>query len=39
MAGDERQAMYRFELHDEAGRPLVDGRATVVLDTALIGAA
>ena len=39
LAGDERQAMYRFELHDEAGRPLVDGRATVVLDTALIGAA
>ncbi len=34
-AGDERQAMYRFELRDEAGRPLLDGRATVVLDTPL----
>lgn len=35
LAGDERQAMYRFALHDEAGRPLLDGRATVVLDTPL----
>jgi predicted hotdog family 3-hydroxylacyl-ACP dehydratase len=35
LAGDERQAMYRFELRDEAGRTLVDGRATVVLDTPL----
>ena len=35
LAGDERQAMYRFALHDEAGRPLVDGRCTVVLDTPL----
>lgn len=36
LAGDERQAMYRFELRDEAGRPLLDGRATVVLDTPLM---
>jgi predicted hotdog family 3-hydroxylacyl-ACP dehydratase len=35
LAGDERQAMYRFALHDEQGRPLLDGRATVVLDTPL----
>jgi predicted hotdog family 3-hydroxylacyl-ACP dehydratase len=35
LAGDERQALYRFALHDEAGRVLVDGRATVVLDTPL----
>jgi predicted hotdog family 3-hydroxylacyl-ACP dehydratase len=35
LAGDERQAMYRFTLRDEAGRSLVDGRATVVLDTPL----
>lgn len=35
LAGDERQAMYRFALHDVAGRALVDGRATVVLDTPL----
>ena len=36
LAGSERQAMYRFELHDTAGRLLVDGRATVVLNTPLI---
>jgi hypothetical protein len=35
LAGDERQALYRFAVHDDAGRPLVDGRATVVLDTPL----
>ena len=35
-AGDERQAMYRFELRDDAGRALLDGRATVVLDTPLM---
>lgn len=35
LAGDERQALYRFALHDEAGRALLDGRATVVLDTPL----
>ena len=35
LAGDERQAMYRFALHDEGGRCLVEGRATVVLDTPL----
>ncbi len=35
LAGDERQAMYRFEVRDESGRVLVDGRATVVLDTPL----
>lgn len=33
LAGDERQALYRFELRDDDGRLLVDGRATVVLDT------
>jgi predicted hotdog family 3-hydroxylacyl-ACP dehydratase len=32
LAGDARQAMYRFALHDAAGRLLVEGRATVVLD-------
>lgn len=36
LAGDERQALYRFALHDETGRALVDGRATVVLDTPLV---
>ena len=35
LAGDERQALYRFALHDEQGRALLDGRATVVLDTPL----
>lgn len=35
LAGAEQQALYRFELHDEGGRLLVDGRATVVLNTAL----
>lgn len=35
LAGDERQAMYRFVLHDAAGRPLVEGRATVVLNSPL----
>ncbi len=32
LAGDTRQALYGFELHDETGRLLVDGRATVILD-------
>ncbi len=36
-AGDARQALYRFELHDADGRPLVSGRATVVLNTPLTG--
>lgn len=36
LAGDERQAMYRFELRDATGRALLDGRATVVLDTPLL---
>ena len=36
MAGAETQALYRFELHDEQGRLLVDGRATVVLNTPLV---
>lgn len=31
-AGDDRQALYRFELRDAAERLLVDGRCTVVLD-------
>jgi len=35
LAGDERQAMYRFVLNDAAGRPLVEGRATVVLNSPL----
>ena len=35
VAGDERQAIYRFALADEGGRRLVDGRATVVLNTPL----
>ncbi len=35
LAGDGQQALYRFALEDEAGRPLVDGRATVVLNTPL----
>jgi predicted hotdog family 3-hydroxylacyl-ACP dehydratase len=34
-AGDARQAMYQFALHDAQGRPLVEGRATVVLDSPL----
>ena len=39
LAGDARQVMYRFEVADDAGRRLVDGRATVVLNTPLAGAA
>jgi predicted hotdog family 3-hydroxylacyl-ACP dehydratase len=35
LAGDARQALYRFTLADENGRALVDGRATVVLNTPL----
>jgi predicted hotdog family 3-hydroxylacyl-ACP dehydratase len=35
LAGDAGQAMYHFELRDAAGRVLVDGRTTVVLDTPL----
>ncbi|MDP1789840.1 MAG: hydroxymyristoyl-ACP dehydratase [Methylibium sp.] len=35
LAGEARQVMYRFEVSDEHGRLLVDGRATVVLDTPL----
>ena len=31
-AGDTRQALYAFTLHDERGALLVDGRATVVLN-------
>jgi predicted hotdog family 3-hydroxylacyl-ACP dehydratase len=34
-AGDERQARYAFALHDGEGRLLVDGSATVVLNTPL----
>jgi predicted hotdog family 3-hydroxylacyl-ACP dehydratase len=33
-AGDERQILYAFTL-THAGRPIADGRATVVLNTAL----
>jgi len=36
LAGADQQALYRFELHDENGRLLVDGRATVVLNTPLV---
>jgi predicted hotdog family 3-hydroxylacyl-ACP dehydratase len=32
LAGDTRLAAYQFVLHDEAGRALVEGRATVILD-------
>jgi predicted hotdog family 3-hydroxylacyl-ACP dehydratase len=35
LAGDERQAMYRFALRDATGRALVSGRATVVLNSPL----
>ena len=35
LAGDGRQRLYAFEVADDAGRRLVDGRATVVLGTAL----
>jgi predicted hotdog family 3-hydroxylacyl-ACP dehydratase len=32
LAGDTRQALYSFALHDEQGALLVEGRATVILD-------
>ena len=32
LAGDAGQALYAFALHDETGAPLVDGRATVILN-------
>ncbi len=32
LLGDARQAQYRFVLADETGRPLVQGRATVILN-------
>lgn len=35
IGSDPRQALYRFELSDAAGRMLVDGRAAVVLDRVL----
>ncbi len=35
LAGTEAQALYSFELRSEAGQLLVDGRATVVLNTPL----
>ena len=31
-AGDARQALYAFAVHDESGALLVDGRATVILN-------
>ena len=37
LAGDARQVLYRFEVVDDGGRRLVDGRATVVLNTPLAG--
>lgn len=36
LAGADQQALYQFTLHDEQGRLLVDGRATVVLNTPLM---
>jgi predicted hotdog family 3-hydroxylacyl-ACP dehydratase len=36
LAGDARQALYRFALSDADGRVLVDGRAAVVLDAARV---
>ena len=33
LAGDDRQALYRFALHSAAGTLLVEGRATVILNT------
>ena len=35
LAGDRRQAIYRFALRDAAGLALVEGRATVVLNSPL----
>ena len=35
LAGEAKQLLYRFEVSDERGVLLVDGRATVVLDTPL----
>ena len=35
LAGAAATALYHFELHDEGGRLLVDGRATVVLNAPL----
>ncbi|MDT7836746.1 hydroxymyristoyl-ACP dehydratase [Aquabacterium sp. OR-4] len=35
LAGDERQVMYRFTLHDGQHALLAEGRATVVLNTPL----
>lgn len=32
LAGDASQALYQFQLHDEQGRAVVEGRATVVLN-------
>ena len=33
LAGDSQQALYAFTLHDDGGKLLVDGRATVILNT------
>lgn len=38
LAGDARQILYRFALRDGRGALLLDGRATVVLNTPLPGA-
>ena len=35
LAGDDRQILYAFALRDDAGRELLAGRATVVLNTPL----
>ena len=35
LAGDARQALYRFELDDATGRRLAEGRAAVILDARL----
>jgi len=34
LSGDERLILYRFDVHAEDGTPLLDGRASVVLDAA-----
>lgn len=39
LAGDDRQVMYAFSLHDGQGAPVAEGRATVVLNTPLPAAA
>lgn len=35
LAGDERQVLYQFSVHDGSGALVAEGRATVVLNTPL----